>query len=194
MKRGRPREFDQTQALDKAMVLFWRNGYRGVSLDDLTEAMEITRPSLYGAFGDKERLFLQAVDHYRETVLLPPFKRLLESTDLKSGLMAFFLELTEVMTCGDRPGCFIACMLSQESVESPAIKEKLATLVHGADLGFAKLFTQHKAQLRRGLEPEDAARVLTSVLHGIAIRARTGAAPEELRVIGIAALNALCAD
>ncbi|MFN8659786.1 MAG: TetR/AcrR family transcriptional regulator [Candidatus Obscuribacterales bacterium] len=55
------------------MVLFWRNGYRGVSLDDLTRAMEITRPSLYGAFGDKERLFLQAVDHYRETVLFPPF-------------------------------------------------------------------------------------------------------------------------
>ncbi|MFN8659785.1 MAG: hypothetical protein U0105_25850 [Candidatus Obscuribacterales bacterium] len=69
-----------------------------------------------------------------------------------------------------RTGCFIACMLSQESVESPAIKEKLATLLHGADFGFTKLFTQHKAQLRRGLEPEDAARVLTSVLHGIAIR------------------------
>lgn len=194
MKRGRPRQFDQTEALEKAMVLFWRNGYRGVSLDDLTGAMDITRPSLYAAFGDKEELFLQAVDHYRDTIMMPPFKRFLECTNLKTGLTNFLTELAEVIACSDRPGCFIACMLSQESLDSPAIKDKLTTLVNGADAGFTRIFSQFQPQLKAGFQPEDAARLLTSVLHGIAIRARTGAAADELSSIGKSFVSAVCAD
>ena len=63
---GRPRAFDRDQALERALDLFWRNGYEGASLSDLTEAMGINPPSLYAAFGNKEELFCKALDRYVE--------------------------------------------------------------------------------------------------------------------------------
>ena len=63
---GRPRSFDTGKALDRALDVFWRNGYQGASLSDLTKAMGINRPSLYAAFGDKEKLFLKVLDRYAE--------------------------------------------------------------------------------------------------------------------------------
>src|SRR4051794_13410816 len=62
--KGRPREFDADQALDAALMLFWRHGYEGTSLAALTEAMGINVPSLYAAFGNKEALFRKALDRY----------------------------------------------------------------------------------------------------------------------------------
>ena len=63
---GRPREFDKSKAIDSAMLLFWRNGYEGTSISDLTETLGITRPSLYAAFGNKEQLFRTVLDRYDE--------------------------------------------------------------------------------------------------------------------------------
>ena len=64
MAMGRPREFDVDKALDLALQVFWRKGYEGASMADLTEAMGITKPSLYAAFGNKEELFRKALDRY----------------------------------------------------------------------------------------------------------------------------------
>src|SRR3954468_17375100 len=63
-RKGRPRAFDAERALDAALTVFWRKGYEGASLADLTRAMGINRPSLYAAFGDKETLFRKAMDRY----------------------------------------------------------------------------------------------------------------------------------
>src|SRR5437763_10008756 len=65
-RRGRPRAFDLDKALDRALQVFWRKGYEGASLPDLTQAMGINRPSLYAAFGSKEELFRRALDRYAE--------------------------------------------------------------------------------------------------------------------------------
>ena len=61
---GRPRAFDMDTALEKALEVFWRKGYDGTSLSDLTDAMGINKPSLYAAFGNKEQLFLKAIELY----------------------------------------------------------------------------------------------------------------------------------
>ena len=63
---GRPRAFDADAALDAALAVFWRNGYEGASLTDLTAAMGINRPSLYAAFGNKQSLFRRVMDRYAE--------------------------------------------------------------------------------------------------------------------------------
>src|SRR5688572_28097576 len=65
-KRGRPRGFDVDRALDRALKVFWRKGYEGTSLPDLTAAMGINRPSLYAAFGNKRQLFGKVLDRYNE--------------------------------------------------------------------------------------------------------------------------------
>src|SRR2546426_4232070 len=66
VKRGRPRSFDADKALEKALRIFWKKGYEGATLPDLTRAMGINRPSLYAAFGNKEALFRKAIDRYIE--------------------------------------------------------------------------------------------------------------------------------
>ena len=66
LHKGRPREFDADEALDRALEVFWRKGYEGASLAELTEAMGINRPSLYAAFGNKEALFRRAFDRYAD--------------------------------------------------------------------------------------------------------------------------------
>ncbi len=65
-RMGRPRSFETDKALDRALQVFWRKGYEGASLSDLTKAMGINRPSLYAAFGDKEALFRKALDRYTD--------------------------------------------------------------------------------------------------------------------------------
>lgn len=192
MKRGRPREFDKTEALDQAMVLFWRNGYRGVSMDDLTSAMGITRPSLYAAFGDKEALFLSAVDHYRAKVIIPPFMQLRSGKELKKDLSAFFAAVCDRISDPTTPGCFIACMLSQESLDSEAIKAKLTATFDNADLGFGQILNGQRDQLRDGVDPDVAAQLLVSVMHGLSIRARSGASKEELTRIGSTFIDSIC--
>src|SRR3982751_3867923 len=64
MTRGRPRNFDPDKALDRALKVFWKKGYQGASLPDLTKAMGINRPSMYAAFGNKEELFRKALERY----------------------------------------------------------------------------------------------------------------------------------
>jgi AcrR family transcriptional regulator len=119
MSKGRPREFNTTDALDQALLVFWRKGYRGTSLDDLTDVMQINRPSLYAAFGDKEKLFLAAVDQYREKYLVPRVRKLLSCDNLREGLADFFRSMSGVIIENETPpGCLIACLLSEESCES----------------------------------------------------------------------------
>src|SRR5436309_14908630 len=67
--RGRPREFDREAALEQAIDVFWRHGYEATSISDLTSAMGINPPSLYAAFGDKETLFMEAVERYQQARL-----------------------------------------------------------------------------------------------------------------------------
>jgi len=132
MAKGRPREFDLTEALDQALLVFWRKGYRATSLEDLTDAMQINRPSLYAAFGDKENLFLKTVDHYRDKFVVPRVKKLLACDDLRAGLTEFFRSMTNSIHEGDTPsGCVIACLLSDDASESGEIKAKLADAIAG---------------------------------------------------------------
>lgn len=195
MSRGRPREFDKTEVLESAMLLFWRNGYKGTSLDDLTQAMNITRPSLYAAFRDKENLFLAAVDHYRNTVIGPVFRRMIEAPSEETAadlLSAFFSSIAVIITNPDTPGCLIACMLEQESCESEVIKKKLAALLSGADEGFKIFLQAHAGELRHGVSTEYGAKILTTTIHGLATRARAGATRTELNEIAKAVIEVIC--
>jgi AcrR family transcriptional regulator len=195
MNKGRPREFSIPDALDKAVPVFWQKGYRGTSLDDLTDAMEINRPSLYAAFGDKENLFLSAVDRYREKYLVPAVRKLLEAKDLRKGLSEYFTTMADTLIQNQTPpGCLIACLLSEESCESEAIRNKLADSIGRADAAFYRLFEQHRKQLRKGLDSESAGKMMTSLMHGMATRARAGANKRTILQIGEAFIKLMVRD
>lgn len=181
MNRGRPRQFDSQTALHQAMLVFWRNGYRGTSMDDLTQALQINKPSLYAAFGDKEQLFLKVVDYYREKMIVPAATKMLEHDNIKDGLNAFFEALSHVVMENETPpGCMVACLLSEECCESEQIKEKLAGIIDGADQFFLKMFQKHEGELNPAMTPQSASVLLVSCVHGLSIRARSGASRERL--------------
>src|SRR6478735_12078018 len=101
--RGRPREFDVEEALAAALRVFWTKGYEGSSLTDLTEAMGITRPSLYAAFGNKEELFKRALDLY-ESEKLAYVRSALDAPSAR-GVAQRLLEGTIQNITSDCPGC-----------------------------------------------------------------------------------------
>ncbi len=194
MARGRPRLFDTDEALQRAMLVFWRRGYRGTSLDDLTQALEINRPSLYAAFGDKEELFLQVIDHYRDRMIVPAVRLLVSCENLRDGLHAFTRALGSVILDNETPpGCLIACLLTEECCESEVIKQKLASLIDSADRVFTRVFKEHQAELNPAISPEAAGKFLASMTHGLSIRARAGASKRTLAEISDAFINSILA-
>jgi AcrR family transcriptional regulator len=106
--RGRPRAYDPEKALDKAIEVFWANGYAGASLDELSVAMGMGRPSIYNAFGDKDALFLKALGRYRETIGSTPLLAMAGVDSVKDALNAFYEGVVEYTTCDkSHPGCLM---------------------------------------------------------------------------------------
>ena len=109
--RGRPRSFDETEALEKATQVFWSKGYDGVTIDDLVAGMGVGRPSLYSVFGDKRTLFLRVLKGYAETKGALAAKALLSPGTLRDSLAAFLRYTVETATeKGSARGCLLECV------------------------------------------------------------------------------------
>ena len=192
MRTGRPREFDVDEALDQAMAVFWRRGYEGTTLDELTAAMGINRPSLYAAFGDKEQLFRRALDRYvsgpagyvREALARPKARDAAEA--VLAGAVAL---LTDVRNPG---GCFVvqgalACGTAAESIR----QELAAVRAAGMALVRERLEkAQRDGELPESVDCDDLARYLATVVHGLSVQAAGGATREQLRRVAELAMRA----
>ena len=179
--RGRPRTFDNDAVLDKAIAVFWRKGFDGASLDDLSEAMGIGRPSIYCAFGDKDRLFMQCLNRYVATVCAPPLERLLGSTDLKSAIYEFLSGFAENATRdSEHPGCLLSVVAA--TVVNPAVKSYVASQFAQAESAIAqRLQTDVVAgALPPNFNSRLAARRVTDAILSIGARAAHGAIREDL--------------
>ena len=102
--RGRPRTFDESEALEKATQVFWSKGYDGVTIDDLVEGMGVGRPSLYAVFGDKRTLFLRVLRAYAEKKGALAMKALLSPQALRASLTGFMKQTVEIATEKGPPG------------------------------------------------------------------------------------------
>ncbi len=109
--RGRPRSFDESEALKKATQVFWSKGYDGVTIDDLVAGMGVGRPSLYAIFGDKRTLFLRVLRAYAETKGARGAKALFSPPTLRASLAGFLRHAVETATEeGSARGCLIMCV------------------------------------------------------------------------------------
>jgi AcrR family transcriptional regulator len=189
---GRPRSFDTGKALDAAMNVFWRKGYEGASLSELTKAMGVNRPSLYAAFGDKEALFRKVLDRYDEGPAAYLHHALNRST-ARAAVEALMLGAADLVTSSGNPvGCLfvqgaLACGDGAEAVRGDLILRRAA----GEKAVRQRL---KRAQAEGDLPPEaspaDLARFVVTVVHGIAVQAASGAARNELRRVVRTALQA----
>ena len=109
--RGRPRSFDEADALEKATQVFWSKGYDGVTIDDLVAGMGVGRPSLYSVFGDKRTLFLRVLKAYAEEKGALAAKALFSPQTLRDSLAGFLRHAVETATEeGSAPGCLLICI------------------------------------------------------------------------------------
>src|SRR6201995_650619 len=109
--RGRPRSFDERDALEKATQVFWSKSYDGATIDDLVAGMGVGRPSLYAVFGDKRTLFLRVLKAYAEKKGALASKALLSPQTLRESLAAFLRHIVVTATeKGSAPGCLLVCV------------------------------------------------------------------------------------
>ncbi len=191
-ERGRPRSFDTEAALDRALEVFWRHGYQGASLAELTQAMGLNKPSLYSAFGDKEALYLKALDRYGRQRLAAHAARLEQEPDARRGILAFLGAMADMFTDPHLPGgCFIVngSTGGQQPVSvAEALREGLS------DTEALLRRRLQRAQEDGQLPPEsDAgawAALLSSLLAGLAVQARSGAPRAKLHAVLSSAMQA----
>jgi AcrR family transcriptional regulator len=189
---GRPREFDVDQALDRALRVFWRKGYEGTTLAELTAAMGINRPSLYAAFGSKEELFRRALDRYAEGPAAYVLEALNEPTAraVAERLLGGTIDL--VTDRRNPRGCLIVqgALACGEAAES--VRRELAARRSAGEAAIRERFERAIADGDLPVDtcPADLARYLVAVIQGIAVQAAGGSSRAELRRVAAMALRA----
>jgi AcrR family transcriptional regulator len=181
--KGRPREFDVEKALERALKVFWRKGYEGASLLELTRAMGINRPSLYAAFGNKKALFCKVLDRYAEGPAAY-FKAALAEPTARAVAERLLGGAIDALTDPRSPrGCLmvqgaLVCGEAAESVRRELVSRRLA-----GEAVLRQRFERARedGDLPADVDPADLARYVVTVLRGMAVQAAGGASREELR-------------
>jgi len=185
---GRPRAFDVDRALDRALQVFWKKGYEGASLSDLTKAMGINRPRLYAAFGDKEMLFRKALVRYvdgpgayvREALEEPTARAVAER------LMRGAVDL--LTDPRNPPGCLMVQGALACGEAADPVRRELASRRAAGEVALRRRFKRAKAEgdLPPDSDPADLARYIATIIHGMAVQATGGASRAGLlRVVTI---------
>ncbi len=184
---GRPREFDADEALDKALMAFWRRGFEGTSLSDLTHAMGISRPSLYAAFGNKETLYRRALDRYTEKGPWAIQRIALAAPTARAVVEALLRNAATSLTDPNHPaGCMAVNGVLSCGEASDAIREELCARHSAGERELLERFERAKAagDLRAEADPAALARYVSTLLQGMAVQASGGATRDEL--LGVA--------
>jgi len=180
--RGRPREFCPDAALAKALGVFWTRGYEGASMAELTEAMGITKPSLYAAFGNKEQLFHKALDLY-ETEKLTYTREALELPTARA-VAEHFLRGAVEATCGahDPRGCLGVVATTACGAEAEGIREHVVARRRSSHAALVERFRRacDQGDLPSHVDPEALTQFLYALLQGMAVQASAGASRPEL--------------
>src|SRR5271155_3495319 len=189
---GRPRAFDCGEALDAAMEVFWRKGYEGASLSDLTEAMGINRPSLYAAFGGKEALFRKVLDRYEEGPA-GYVRRALNQQTARSAVEGLMLGAAKMATGpSNPPGCLFVQGALACGEEAEGVRDDLILRRHAGEKLVRQRLQRARAEgdLPADANPADLARYVVTMLQGMAVQAASGTSRKDLRRVIRTALRA----
>jgi AcrR family transcriptional regulator len=180
--RGRPKGFIPDEALDRAVEMFWEHGYEGVDVDRIARAVNVTKPAIYRAFGDKSTLLLRAVERYAQTYGAPKMAAFQAEPDIHKAVTAFCEATVNTATGDARSGCMLAAAALGQSERVTEIRSWLAkAFTASADI-FAKRFEQEMkaGRLTRTPSAKVRGRALVDLLQGLQLRAKTGIAREQL--------------
>jgi AcrR family transcriptional regulator len=182
--RGRPRKYDEDVALQAAGEVFWTKGFSATSLDDLSAAMGMNRPSIYRAFGDKEAIYRKALMQFGQGMEAAFASTMLAEDDIRKALAGFYRAALAVYTSGEQPkGCLVMSTAVAAAACHPEIQADLLGVIRDLDQKFAKRLEQAReaGQLDADFDAAGRAIVAQSLLHSLSLRARAGETPGRLR-------------
>lgn len=194
--RGRPRGFDTGATLAQATLAFWQRGYAATSMGDLSAATGLNRPSLYGAFGDKHELYLQALRLYTERSD-EAIAAALGGRPLREGLLRVYelaLQLYYPAGAAAR-GCLLIGTAATEAPRDEAIRRQLGNALRGFNAAFQARLQRasDEGELPASADVAMRAQLASALLHSMALRARAGDARAELSALARAGVEMVCA-
>ena len=183
-KLGRPRTFNEDEALMAAMNAFWTKGYAATSMKDLTAAMGISGPSIYSAFGDKRELYLKTIDRYADVDGCAPIVAFEGAASVEDAVRGFLTSVVSHSTQqeGAPRGCFLASCVATTVGEVEGVAERMEKAICDTDARLAARFDQEKAlgNLPNDFPSQDRARLLHDMRQGHVHRSRAGWTAERL--------------
>ena len=194
-RRGRPRAYQPDVALAKALDLFRTEGFAATSLDDLSAATGMNRPSLYGAFGDKRELYIKSYRRYREDARAAMQDIFRQEQPIRLRLQRIYAVALDIYLSGDAGprGCFTVMTAASEAVADPEIRAMVLEGLAELDKAFAACFrlAKEKGELPEGVDPAVLAQLASATIHTIAIRARARVPRKELEAIVNGAIDVM---
>jgi AcrR family transcriptional regulator len=195
-RRGRPRAYQPEIALGKALDLFRKDGFAATSLDDLSAATGMNRPSLYGAFGDKRELYIKSYARYRADARVAMTDIFREEMPIRQRLQRIYAVALDIYLSGDAGprGCFTVMTAASEAVFDPDIRAMVLEGFSELDKAFAACFriAKEKDELPPSADPVVLSQLASATLHSIAIRARARMPRKELEAIVKGAIEVMC--
>jgi AcrR family transcriptional regulator len=187
-ERGRPRTFDTEHALDRALAVFWKHGFQDASLHELTEAMGLSKPSLYAAFGDKEALYLKTLERYVAQLLERHAAALNDEPDARRAVDAFLRSLAAMLADPALPGgCFIINGTADcgGSTIPASVEMALREALHGTEALLRERLVRAQAEgtLMASPPPAALAAMFAAIVAGLAVQAKSGAPRQRLDAI-----------
>src|ERR1700716_2324274 len=194
-RRGRPRAYQPEVALGKALDLFRKDGFAATSLDDLSAATGMNRPSLYGAFGDKRELYIKSYQRYRADARAAMIDIFRDELPIRKRLERIFAVALDIYLSGDAGprGCFTVMTAASEAVSDPEIRAMVLEGFYELDKAFAACFrlAKEKGELPASANPVVLAQLTSSTIHTIAIRARARVPRKDLEAIVNGAIDVM---
>jgi TetR/AcrR family transcriptional regulator, copper-responsive repressor len=186
-RRGRPRAYQPEIALGKALDLFRKDGFAATSLDDLSAATGMNRPSLYGAFGDKRELYIKSYQRYRADARAGMVDIFREQLPIRKRLERIYAAALDIYLSGEAGprGCFTVMTAASEAVADPDIRKLVLEGFFELDRAFAACFrlAKENGELPDSTDPAVLAQLASATIHTIAIRARAHVPRKELEAI-----------
>jgi len=195
-RRGRPRAYQPDIALGKALDLFRKDGFAATSLDDLSAATGMNRPSLYGAFGDKRELYIKSYQRYRDDARAAMLDIFRDEMPIRKRLERIYAVALDIYLSGEAGpcGCFTVMTAASEAVADPEIRGMVLEGLIELDKAFAACFRlgKEKGELPASADPVVLAQLASATIHTIAIRARARVPRKELEAIVNGAIDLMC--
>jgi AcrR family transcriptional regulator len=195
-RRGRPRAYEPEVALARALDLFRKDGFAATSLDELSAATGMNRPSLYGAFGDKRALYIKSYERYRADARAAMADIFKDELPIRKRLQRIYAVALDIYLSGEAGprGCFTVMTAASEAVADPDIRAMVLEGFGELDKAFAICFRRAKehGELPASADADVLAQMASATIHTIAIRARARVPRRQLEDIVRGAIDLMC--